>query len=89
MIFYPRRCVTYVNKDLQYLRMWPYSEPTIVTLRRRIKTHIIRYHTRNRMLTPQIKLTVKVFTGRRHLSSPAITNFNSQNPQKYKHDLTL
>jgi hypothetical protein len=26
------------------------------TLRRRIKTHIIRYHTRNRMQTPQIKL---------------------------------
>jgi hypothetical protein len=26
-----------------------------VTLRRRIKTHIIRYHTRNRMQTPQIK----------------------------------
>jgi hypothetical protein len=28
---------------------------TILTLRRRIKTHIIRYHTRNRMQTPQIK----------------------------------
>jgi hypothetical protein len=28
-----------------------------VTLCRRIKTHIIRYHTRNRMQTPQIKLT--------------------------------
>jgi hypothetical protein len=28
----------------------------IVTLRRRIKTHIIRYHTRNRMQTPQINL---------------------------------
>jgi hypothetical protein len=26
-----------------------------VTLRSRIKTHIIRYHTRNRMQTPQIK----------------------------------
>jgi hypothetical protein len=28
---------------------------TIVTLRKRIKTHIIRYHTRNRMQTLQIK----------------------------------
>jgi hypothetical protein len=26
-----------------------------VTLRRRIKTHIIWYHTRNRMQSPQIK----------------------------------
>jgi hypothetical protein len=29
-----------------------------VTLRRRIKTHIIRYHTPNRMQTPQIKHVV-------------------------------
>jgi hypothetical protein len=29
----------------------------MVTLRRRIKTHIIRYHTRNKMQTPQIKIT--------------------------------
>jgi hypothetical protein len=28
-----------------------------VTLRRRIKTHIIRYHTRNRMQTPHIRET--------------------------------
>jgi CobQ-like glutamine amidotransferase family enzyme len=28
---------------------------SVVTLRRRIKTHIIWYHTRNRMQTPQIK----------------------------------
>jgi hypothetical protein len=26
-----------------------------IELRRRIKTHIIRYHTRNRMQTPKIK----------------------------------
>jgi hypothetical protein len=30
---------------------------TILKLRRRIKTHIIRYHTRNRMQTPQIKFS--------------------------------
>jgi hypothetical protein len=30
---------------------------TILRLRRRIKTHIIRYHTRNRMQTPQINVT--------------------------------
>jgi hypothetical protein len=28
---------------------------TILKLRRRIKTHIIRYHTRNKMQTPHIK----------------------------------
>jgi hypothetical protein len=34
-----------------------------VTLRRRIKTHIIRYHTRNRIKTPQIKLVYPIAMG--------------------------
>jgi hypothetical protein len=34
---------------------------TTLTLRRRIKTHIIRYHTHNMMQTPQIKLTQLYF----------------------------
>jgi hypothetical protein len=31
------------------------ADHTILKLRRRIKTHIVGYHTRNRMQTPQIK----------------------------------
>jgi hypothetical protein len=42
--------------------LWKHSWLYNITLRRRIKTHIIRYHTRKRMQTPQIKfITVRTF----------------------------
>jgi hypothetical protein len=58
------------------------------TLRRRIKTHIIRYHTRNRMQTPQIKFVQRPpqiqnrsnYANRRHIKFGSIRTpgFNSK-----------